>query len=316
MNNQRGSQRLTLDAIQRWRELEYGIFLHFGMSTFDGIELSPGDRPSTDYAPTELDVDQWVATAVEAGMRYAVLTAKHVSGHCLWPSESTDYHVGTSRNTTDVVGAFVRACRQHKIMPGLYYCSWDNHHRFGSNPPDFVTRAYMGFQRSQLMELARNYGEIGEFWIDIPTALPRFFRQELYEMLAELQPQAIIVMNHGITNGSKLNVANAWPTDVMTIERFLPSSRHGYDPWFDVEGEPYFLSGEVCDPIGQEWFFHDHDEPRSVDELLGMLLICRERGVNLLLDVPPDKTGVIPQSSVETLRDLRAAVSSRTACLP
>jgi alpha-L-fucosidase len=65
-------------------------------------------------------------------MKYAVLTTKHVAGHCLWPTKLNDYHVGTSGNKTDVVEAFVNACEKRGVLPGFYYCSWDNHNRFGS----------------------------------------------------------------------------------------------------------------------------------------------------------------------------------------
>ncbi len=79
--NERGAQRLSLEQLQKWEALKYGMFIHYGMSTFDGDELSKGDLPSTAYAPDKLDVDQWVSVARDAGMKYAVLTTKHVAGH-------------------------------------------------------------------------------------------------------------------------------------------------------------------------------------------------------------------------------------------
>jgi len=112
-----GHQRLSLEKLRAWENLGYGMFIHFGMSTFDGDELSKGDKPSTFYAPDKLDVDQWVSIARDAGMKYAVLTAKHVAGHCLWPTKHTDYQIGTSGNKTDVVGAFVEACRKRGVLP-------------------------------------------------------------------------------------------------------------------------------------------------------------------------------------------------------
>ena len=119
----KGAQRLSIEKLKEWESLEYGMFIHFGMSTFDGEELSPGDKPSRLYNPTHLDVDQWIRAARDAGMKYAVLTTKHVSGHCLWPTIYTDYNVSTSDNKTDVVGAFVNACHKYGILPGFYYCS-------------------------------------------------------------------------------------------------------------------------------------------------------------------------------------------------
>jgi alpha-L-fucosidase len=312
MSEQRGAQRLSIEQLQRWEALGYGMFIHFGMSTYDGNELSRGDQPSTLYAPDQLDVDQWISVARDAGMKYAVLTTKHVAGHCLWPATHTDYHVGTSSNPTDVVEAFVRACERRGVMPGFYYCSWDNHNLFGSKTPSmtawnqaYTTEAYQEFQFNQIEELLTRYGPIGEVWVDIPMVLPRGYRHKLYDRIAELQPEAVIMMNHGIGDGSRFDVGKAWPADLIAIERFLPNSHTGHVPWREIEGAMYYMPGEVCDPIGREWFYVEGDTPRSDAELLGMYLISRARGTNLLLDVPPDKHGLIPAASIEALMRLR-----------
>ena len=321
--NERGAQRLSLEQLQKWEALKYGMFIHYGMSTFDGDELSKGDLPSTAYAPDKLDVDQWVCVARDAGMKYAVLTTKHVAGHCLWPTKHNDYHVGTSGNKTDVVEAFVNACEKRGVLPGFYYCSWDNHNKFGSRTfsdtadderalfPErvqlaFTTREYQDFQTAQIEELLTGYGKVGEVWIDIPTVLPRFYRQELYNQISSLQPEAVVMMNNGISDGSNYPIDKAWPADIIAIERFLPNSHTGHVKWRTIEGKKYYMPGEVCDPIGREWFFTEEDQPRSDEELLGMYLVSISRGTNLLLDVGPDKHGLIPQKYVGALQRLRA----------
>jgi len=110
------------------------------MSTYTGSELPDGSHSSTLYAPDQLDVDQWVCVARDAGMKYAVLTTKHVAGHCLWPTRHNDCHVGTTGNKTDVVETFVKACEMRGVLPGFYCCSWDNHNRFGSRTPSDYPR--------------------------------------------------------------------------------------------------------------------------------------------------------------------------------
>lgn len=322
-----GAQRHTLDRLHSWEALGFGMFIHFGMSTFDGDELSKGDKPASLYAPDSVDVDQWVSVARDAGMKYAVLTAKHVAGHCLWPTRYCDYHVGNSGNRTDVVEAFVKACERRGVLPGLYYCSWDNHNTFGSRTPTFskqgsayTTIAYREFQRRQIEELLTQYGRIEEVWIDIPGVLGHEGRQMQYQQIAGLQPDALVMMNHGFGDGSKMEINHVWPTDLMAIERWLPSSNRGYQPWHRVDfgtrtGAPaadaadYYIPGEVCDPIGYEWFYKDDDQPRSDIELLGMRLICRARKVNLLLNVPPNRSGRIPQRYIDALS--RLAKNSR-----
>ena len=68
------------------------------------------------------------------------------------------------------------------------------------------------------------------------------------------------------------------------------------------------MPGEVCDPIGKNWFWVPNDPPRPDNELADMFNICRSRNVNLLLDVPPDKHGLIPDEHVKALLQLRKNV--------
>jgi alpha-L-fucosidase len=322
-----GSQRLSLAALRKWESLGYGMFIHFGMSTFVTKELPSGKDPAATYAPDKLDVDQWVSVARDAGMKYIVLTTKHVAGHCLWPSKCTDYTIANSTNKTNVVEKFVDACRQRGILPGFYYCSWDNHNRFGSKTPSdggwgegmnnfppkqlspaelpsFTTSLYQTFQTAQIRELLTQFGPIAETWIDIPGVLGRGYRTFLYEEIARLQPQTVVMMNSGMTNGSGYDVAYAWPSDLIALERNVPANE-GYRKWREIEGKYYYMPGEVCDPIGKEWFWVPGDAPRSDKSLLTQFEACRSNGVNLLLDVPPNQHGVIPQEHVSALLRLR-----------
>ena len=315
-----GHQRLSLEALGTWRDLGLGMFLHFGMSTFDGDEFSRGDRPSSTYAPDRLDVDQWVGVAADLGCRYAVLTTKHVSGHALWPSALTDYHVGTSACPTDVVEAFVAACARRGIQPGFYYCSWDNHHLLGSVTPTcggdwrwkHTSRAYEDFQMAQLTELAKRYGAPVCWWIDIPSILSHGFRRDLYQRLAELTPSSLIMMNGGITDGVDQPRPENWPSDLIAVETRLPPAgaasgdHQGHDPWRTVLGQRYHLPGEVSDTIlAGKWFWTPEARVRPDHDLLGLTLAGRSRGCNVLLNAPPDRHGRLPDDQVAALRRLR-----------
>jgi alpha-L-fucosidase len=312
----RGSQRLTVERLKEWEALRYGMFIHFGMSTFVEAELPSGQDPAAAYAPDKLDVEQWASVVRDAGMKYAVLTAKHVAGHCLWPSKHTDYTVANSGDKTDVIAQFVEACRKYGVLPGFYYCSWDNHTRLGSvtpsdkqkDLPSYTTSLYQSYQTAQIEELLTQYGPIAEMWIDIPGVLGRGYRTYLYRRVAELQPDTVIMMNSGISSGKDYNVDYAWPSDLIAIERSLPPEE-SHAKWRTIEGAEYYLPGEVCDPIGKEWFYVEGDSPRPDDELANILEGCRNRGVSLLLDVPPDKHGRIPQSHIDALQRLRKRAS-------
>ena len=316
-SQKRGSQRLSLERLQSWEKLGYGMFIHFGMSTFVANELPDGKAPATAYAPDKLDVTQWVSVARDAGMKYVILTTKHVAGHCLWPTKYTDYSVVNSTNKTDVLEKFVNACRDKGVLPGFYYCSWDNHNRFGSQTPSditgpdqyitsFTTSRYQTFQTAQITELLTQYGPIAETFIDIPEVLGRGYRTFLYQHIASLQPETVVEMNSGISSQETYDVEHSWPSDLICLERSLPGDA-GFKKWRQIEGKEYYMPGETCVTIGKEWFWVEGDEPRSDEFLFKAFADCKTRGVNFNVDVPPDRHGLIPDYSIKALNRLRAS---------
>src|SRR5437879_5954815 len=84
-------------AQAEWMRLGYGMFIHFGPTTLTKAGWGDGKFPAGDVAFPKLDVRQWANVAADAGMKYAVLTAKHHDGFCLWPSRHTEYCVRNSR---------------------------------------------------------------------------------------------------------------------------------------------------------------------------------------------------------------------------
>jgi len=333
---QRGHQRLDPRQLRKWEALGYGMFIHFGMSTFVEKD-APDDRVSAGlYAPDRLDIDQWACVARDAGMKYAVLTVKHTSGHCLWPSKQTDYTVAHSGHRADVMELFVDACRKRGVLPGFYYCSWDNGHRFGSrthsdkpfgvyvNPPDFTrlrdgmvvhpdkpeylaaytSSLYQDFVTAQMTELLTNYGPMVEVWIDIPGVLGRGYRAFLYRHITSLQPDTVVVANHGTNNGESFREAYVWPCDAISLEQTLPPEA-GFSKWRTIQGREYCMAGECCATLGESWFHTPKDAPRPDKALAELCAGCKARGVNLLLNVPPDKHGLIQDSYIQALQRLR-----------
>jgi hypothetical protein len=100
-------------AQQQLIDRRWGMFIHFGIETFTDDEWSDGKVQASKYSPTTLDSDQWASTAARAGMTYAVITAKHHGGFCLWPSRWTSYCVSSSANTNDVLRLFTESCRKY-----------------------------------------------------------------------------------------------------------------------------------------------------------------------------------------------------------
>src|SRR5437763_11541583 len=94
-------------ALHEFEKLQFGVSFHFSMNTFTGNDYESGGVPASTYNPTNLDVGQWIRVAHDLGARYAVLTAKHMSGFALWDSANYHYEVDASPGDIDVVAVFV-----------------------------------------------------------------------------------------------------------------------------------------------------------------------------------------------------------------
>src|SRR5262245_57917080 len=113
------------EAQAEWIACGYGMFVHFGPWTFTGT--GDGKFPASNFDVPHADPRAWARLAVEAGMRYAVLTAKHVDGFCLWPSAHTDYSMASTPSRRDLVREFVEAFSAEGLRCGLYYALLDRH---------------------------------------------------------------------------------------------------------------------------------------------------------------------------------------------
>jgi alpha-L-fucosidase len=300
-------------ALRDFERLQFGVSFHFSMNTFTGNDYDTGAAPATTYNPAHLDVRQWIRVASELGAHYAVLTAKHMSGFCLWDSRDYDYDVAASGNKTDVVAAFVAACHEYGLRPGFYYCILDPHNegKFDWDSP--VSDAYYALIKHHLIELHGRYPNTFYQLLDITWKLSQEQRWELYRLIKNFSPNGIVVMNQAFYQ-SRRNVGRicepaSWPTDVINAEDTLPPPE-GHNPNIQFAGQTYYLPMESWIPTGppykpmppmHSWFWREGFELQSADVLAAAYSDCRSRRANLLLNLSPDKTGRLPDDTVETL---------------
>ena len=182
---------LPTAAQLRWQRSGFGVFYHFGINTFTGREWGTGAEDPALFDPAELDTDQWLAVAAAAGARYAVLTAKHHDGFCLWPTATTGHSVAASPwrgGGGDLVAEFVDSCRRHGIGPGLYLSPWD---RNAACYPDVA--AYDKFYLAQLTELCTGYGPLDELWFDGAGSAGRSYDwNAIMDLVGARQPEAMV----------------------------------------------------------------------------------------------------------------------------
>ncbi|MCX6223165.1 MAG: alpha-L-fucosidase [Bacteroidia bacterium] len=295
------------NQVASWEAMKYGMFIHFNMNTYAGAEYDTGKMPPEAFKPDQLDVDQWIRTARDAGMKYAVLTAKHTGGFCLWDSKVTfkgkeyDYDIASSGYKKDIVALFMESCRKYNIKPALYYCLWDDH-----NQPISTKDEYFQLTKDHITELVTNYKGLAEIWIDIPGILTKPQRTELYTIAKTHQPDCLVTCNNGFTDGSSLS---NFPADITNGERTLPPVA-GHNPVREVNGKKYYIPMEVCQTINQNWFWMPGDVTKSVRTLYYWYNETTKRGANLLLDVPPDLSGRIPQNLVDRLMELKKIIDA------
>lgn len=328
----RGAQRLSVERLNRWLDLGFGMFMHYGISTFSPHGWPQSERPQdiSLFAPDRQDPEQWVQVARDAGMRYMILTSKHGTGFCLWPSKMTDYHVGNSPVKTDVIEAFVAACQKHGIKPGLYYAGpigIPGGSRAGGTFdkdewPSYITREQQEYRLAQIEELLTWYGPLEEIWFDGPQSLGAQARHELYDFCANLAPDTVIAMNGAWEDNGRqpyVKPRRSWPTDLICIEVAEPPI-WGTDPWRKMPVNPagdlvekpmdYYIPVEANTMLNvggnHAWFWGPGTHPRSDMELLGMRTLTKARNANLLLNCTPDNHGLIPQDQIDALMRLRA----------
>jgi alpha-L-fucosidase len=76
-----------------WQERKLTGFTHFGMNTFTNREWGSGCEDEATFAPSAVDVDQWMRAFRAAGMRQVMLTAKHHDGFVVYPTRYTNHSV-------------------------------------------------------------------------------------------------------------------------------------------------------------------------------------------------------------------------------
>jgi alpha-L-fucosidase len=311
-------------ALAEFEKLGFGVSFHFSMNTFTGNDYETGAVPAATYNPTNLDVRQWIRVARDLGARYAVLTAKHMSGFCLWDSKDYDYDVASSPDKTDVVAEFVQACKEYGLKHGFYYCILDPHNegRFDWDIP--VKEGYYGLIKQQLTELHSNYPNTFYQLLDITWKVSDGQRWELYELIKKYSPHGIVVMNQAYyqsrRNLGRICEAKSWPTDVINGEDTMPPSE-GHDSRVDFQGKTYYMPMEAWIPTGppykpmppmNSWFWRPGFITQSASKIAGVYADCRKRRSNLLLNLSPDTSGRLPEEMVQTLQEAASLIKKQS----
>jgi alpha-L-fucosidase len=309
-------------ALGAYESLRFGCSFHFGLPTFTGDDYDVGAVPATTYNPTHLDVRQWIKVAHDLGAKYAVLTAKYMSGFCLWNSKGYKYSVATSGNKTDVVAAFVEACHEYGLRPGFYYCILDPHNEGRFDWNSMVPDKYFDLIKRHVGELHTLYPNTFYQLFDITWKVTPAQLWELYRLVKAHSPDCIVVCNQGFkqsrANQGRMSEAASWPSDVINGEDTLPPLE-GHDPHVTYEGKKYYMPFETWLPTGpiyppmptmHTWFWHPWYKTQSAEVLAHAYRDCMSGNANLLMNLAPDNTGRLPEDEVTTMQRVAELIRS------
>ncbi|HMB93035.1 MAG TPA: alpha-L-fucosidase [Rhodothermales bacterium] len=277
-----------------WQRGEMYMFVHFGINTFTDNEWGNGTENPAWFNPSRLDARQWATVAQEAGFSGIIFTAKHHEGFALWPTQYSDFsvkHSSWEQGAGDVVKAVAEACREAGLKFGIYLSPWDRHE------PTYGTPAYDDFYINQLTELLTNYGPIFEVWIDGAHGeggISNYDYPRIYQTAKTLQPDVLIAISGRDIRwvGNEIGVApeTQWSVEETTW-------------WYPAE----------CDvPNRPGWFWHDYedDEVKSLKDHLSIYFSSVGNNCVLLLNVPPNREGLLPEPDVARLKEFRAALDA------
>ena len=286
-----------------WQDLQFGVILHFSTNTFLDREWGDGTASPSDFNPTQFNPEQWMKAIHDSGAKYVVLVAKHHDGFCLWPTAQTSYSIKSSPwkgGKGDVVGDVARAARKYGLKFGVYLSPWDRH-----EPRYKDSAEYDKYYNAELEELAQNYGDLVEFWLDGAGSAGHVYDfKKIVETLRTYQPNTVVFADTGLFEyGDARWVGNE--AGIVDYENWNVIDRHGYTRWRPVEADTPLRD--------KHWFWHPNDEAslKSLDTLLNTYDETVGRGAQLMLGVAPDNRGLLPDSDVKRLEEFGAALRKR-----
>jgi len=309
----------------RWHQMETTAFLHFTVNTFTDKEWGYGDEDPNIFAPARFDADAIVEPLADAGMKGVILTAKHHDGFCLWPTATTDHSVRSSAwrgGKGDVVRDIADAARRRGLAFGVYLSPWDRH-QAAYGTPEYIT-----IYRRQLTELLTGYGPIFEVWHDGANGGDGYYggaREKrtidkntyydwprTWDLVRRLQPGSVIFSDVGPDVrwvGNERGIAGdpCWNTyDPVGADGGAASPgnvREKESPTGHRHGSRW-LPAECDVSIRPGWFWHpaQNAKVKTPAELIQLYYQSAGRGANLLLNVPPNRDGLLQQEDIASLR--------------
>lgn len=302
-------EKRSTERLRWWEEARFGMFVHWGLSSLSGQEISWSrggygpekyDSLALRFNPVHFDAEQWVATAKAAGMKYIVLTAKHHDGFCLWNTRSTEHNIMHTPFGRDVCKELAEAGHKAGIKVCWYFSLRDWKDKDCSRETNGL---YVARLKQQLTELLGNYGEISLLWYDYDGWASPILPEEVNDLVFSLQPNIIVNNRSEVLTPDESHAYLGKYGDYATPEQFIGS--YGEVPW------------ETCANLSRsgQWAWRWNDKPVDLNMSVERIMRCAGGNGNLLLNVGPDSLGVIPVDFAGRLEELGNWLKEREVAL-
>ncbi|MEF2246162.1 alpha-L-fucosidase [Paenibacillus sp. IITD108] len=319
-----------LERTKWFLEDRFGMFIHWGLyaipargewvRSIEKISVEDYQVYFDQFDPQRYNPREWAKAAKDAGMKYAVLTAKHHDGFCLFDSQLTDYKSTNTKAGRDLVREFLEAFRSEGLKVGLYYSLIDWHHpdypaygdqihpmreneKYKRDPLHFDR--YLTYMHGQVRELLTNYGKLDMMWFDFSygeMSGEKWQATKLIEMMRSLQPH-IVIDNRLEVNGERSSSVYSsnpqlYAGDFASPEQIIP-------PQGITDEAGNSIPWEACVTLNNNWGYVAADATyKSARTIIRKLVECVSKNGNLLLNVGPDAQGEIPRPSLQILEEV------------
>ncbi len=279
-----------------WQDLEVGMFIHFAPNTWQDKE---GDNLSTPLSAInpQIDTDNWAQCAVNLGARYIVFVAKHIGGFCMWQTQTTTYsiaHTPWKNGKGDVLEDLSASCKKFGLGLGVYLSPRDDNFGAGGGgrcKDPAKQDAYNQMYRTQLTEVLSRYGSMVEMWFDGSNIVP------VADILQKYAPHAAVFQGPSATIRWVGNEDGFSPSPLWNaVARADAKSGTATSLLGDPDGEVWLPVEADVSIRRPNWFWSTTNVKKlmTLDDLLEVYYRSVGRGSQLLLNIPADRRGLMP----------------------
>ena len=315
------------------------VMEHEGISPEKYREFAYPESGDAFFDAADFHPEAWAALAKDAGMKWMCLTTRHHDGFSLFDSPHPNAFTSMQTLHRDLVAEYTKACRDAGLKVGIYYSplSWRYPGYYDWAGTNCLPNKFGYTTDPSHMENARLMKE--ENYVNVKKLLTGYGRiDSIYwdgGWLGQTGSDASAAFFH--EPGKYLDPANRWPIPekyqdieketgkplgiMGMVRKYQPDAitnlRYGWMGDIIEEEGPRETTGkirnsQICDKNltiqNGGWGYNAKSiasgNVMNLDQLVRYMANCTVRNMTFLLNVTPDRHGVIPEVEQKRLREM------------